>query len=337
MGFNEILLIAVALFPAVFLCVYIFKKDKAEKEPIGLLLTLLGFGVAICFPAATASGWLKEIVDSIFLPYTTEIDGTHYLSGFAFDLYTFVENFLVVAFVEEGLKWLVLMLIAKNNKNFNSLFDGLIYAVFVSLGFAGFENILYSLNYGMSTALVRMVTAVPGHMFDAVIMGYWFSWYHIKMLAGSRERKLKQIGVIPQDIKEYSGKRDLVFSLLMPILAHGFYDFCCNIDKAWSTTAFIVFLAFLYIFCFKRIWKMSDTDILDTRMALVMLSKKYSIVRESLKLLIEQRQRLYVEQGIPKKSVTFDELCDFLQYRKQYSYQAEQKNSEKEVSYYNEF
>ncbi len=310
---NELFLIAVALFPAVFLCVYIFKKDRAEKEPIGLLLALLGAGVAICFPTVEVCQWIEATVNSIFLPFTTEIEGVHYLDGFAFDLYTLVKNFIVIALVEEGFKWLVLVVVAKNNKNFNSIFDGIIYAVFVSLGFAGFENILYSLEYGMSTALIRMVTAVPGHMFDAVIMGYWFSWYHIKKITREREVKLKSIGAIPQNAVEFSGKRDLVFSLLMPVLAHGFYDYCCSADKWWSTIAFVVFLIFLYIFCFGRIRKMSDADMIDTRAALTMLSKKYPAVRTVIKVLVDRKHEAHVQYNIPKTPVTFEEICEIFE------------------------
>ena len=52
MSLNEILLICAALLPAITLCVYIYIKDRAEKEPIGLLLGLLGLGCVICLPAA---------------------------------------------------------------------------------------------------------------------------------------------------------------------------------------------------------------------------------------------------------------------------------------------
>ena len=268
----NIILAAGALIPGIVLLAFIFKKDRAEKEPLGLLLIMLAAGVLICFPTVEVCKWLREVVNSVFLPFTTEIEGTYFLDGIAYDLYILAKNFIVVALVEEGFKWLVLVIIGKNNKNFNSVFDGIIYAVFISLGFAGFENILYSLEYGMSTALLRMVTAVPGHMFDAVIMGYWFSWYHIKKITAGHEMKLKQIGAIPQHTEAVRYKKDFALSLVMPVLAHGFYDYCCSANKWWSTTVFIIFLAFLYIFCFTIIRKMSEGDMIDSRAALIICS-----------------------------------------------------------------
>ena len=72
---NDILLVCAALFPAVALCIYIFKKDRVEKEPIGLLLGLLLLGGLICFPAAEIESVIFELFDSIFTPFTVEYEG----------------------------------------------------------------------------------------------------------------------------------------------------------------------------------------------------------------------------------------------------------------------
>jgi hypothetical protein len=45
---------------------------------------------------------------------------------------------------------------------FSQKFDGIVYAVFVSMGFAAIENIMYVFDYGYQTGLVRAFTAVPG-------------------------------------------------------------------------------------------------------------------------------------------------------------------------------
>src|SRR5258707_262324 len=52
---------------------------------------------------------------------------------------------------------------------------GIVYAVSVSLGFAGLENILYVMNSenGVATGIMRMFTAVPAHATFAVLMGYF--------------------------------------------------------------------------------------------------------------------------------------------------------------------
>ena len=46
----EDFLIYAALLPAIVLGIFIYKKDRTEKEPLGLLLTLLVAGVVICSP-----------------------------------------------------------------------------------------------------------------------------------------------------------------------------------------------------------------------------------------------------------------------------------------------
>ncbi len=179
MDARNILLVLSALTPAVALCIYIFKKDRAEKEPWWLLLLLLSAGVLICFPAGELNSFFTGKLTSVFETMGTAEGDTVYLSPFLYRLYLFFRYFGIVAIVEESLKWTALLLLTSKSKHFNSLFDGMIYAIFVSLGFAGFENIIYVMNYGWNVAVMRAFTAVPGHMFDAVFMGYYYSMWHV--------------------------------------------------------------------------------------------------------------------------------------------------------------
>jgi RsiW-degrading membrane proteinase PrsW (M82 family) len=81
--------------------------------------------------------------------------------------------FFVVGLGEELLKYLVVIFYAFKKPSFNEPFDGIVYAVMVSLGFAAFENILYVMEGGTKVAIIRMFTAVPMHAAFAVIMGYY--------------------------------------------------------------------------------------------------------------------------------------------------------------------
>ena len=186
---NEILLFFAAVFPAIALCVYVFKKDRAEKEPIGLLFGLFALGALICFPAAMAEEAVLDAIVEVFKSFGRVEDGIVKLSSTAYTFYNIAENFVGIALVEEGLKFLVLYLVTKNNKNFNSLFDGLIYSVFVSLGFAALENVLYVTDSGFHLAIIRGVLSVPGHMFFAVIMGYYYSMWNLYGKANSLEKQ----------------------------------------------------------------------------------------------------------------------------------------------------
>lgn len=282
MNTNSIFLIVAALIPALSLLIFIFKKDKVEKEPIFLLLLLLASGVIICYPAAKIERFILDFINICFQPFMKEVDGQIFLSERTFKVYTAAQNFIGIALVEEMLKFLVLIIFTKKSKNFNCLFDGIVYSVFVSLGFAGFENILYVLQYGWGNALIRALTAVPGHMFFAVIMGYYYSWAHIFEKAKQYEIKWKKDGIIPENIIEFSAKKYWICSILIPVLAHGFYDYCCSMDTLFATIAFYVFIIILYVLCFKKVNKMSKADAVDSTYTIYLLLKKYPQLNEFL-------------------------------------------------------
>lgn len=282
-GLNEILLVCAALFPAIALCIYVFKKDRVDKEPIGLLFVLLAFGALICFPAAEVETFLFQWIDSFFSKFGVEQDGTYYLPEMVFKIYNAIKYFIGVALVEEGFKFLVLFFVTRNSKHFNSLFDGLIYAVFVSLGFAALENVFYVLENGWVNAVMRALMSVPGHMFFAVLMGYFYSLWHMCEKAKQQERALKRAGAIDPRRAEFSSAGYLASALLVPILAHGLYDYFCTIGTLLATVALYAFLIFLYIYCFGRIKKMSKGDMTDVTYSNVMILMKYPHLMQYVK------------------------------------------------------
>lgn len=305
---HNLVLVFAALLPSVFLCIYVFKKDRAEKEPWWLLALLLLSGVLISFPVATVSEWLKRVETDIFLPFTTELDGGNYLDGWLFELYRATDKFIAVAMVEEGFKWLVLLAFTKKNRHYNSLFDGIIYSVFISLGFAGFENLLYTMEYGMQTAVIRTITAIPIHLFCGVSMGYYLTWYYIKNEAKAGEKRLAALGVIPDKTKHISARRFFLMSVIMPSLAHGFYNYSYSINKGWSTAIFCVFLAFLYGFCMGRVRRMSNGDMLNRKAVLLILYEKHVAVQETVRAILESRQT----KGEDNHDISLDEIYEYI-------------------------
>lgn len=275
MTLNDWLLLFAALIPAIVLCIYVFKKDRVEKEPVGLLLGLAALGAFTCFPASFLEEILLNLINAVFTPFAVEQDGQLYLDGILYYLYHGSKYFIGVALVEEFVKWAVLLLVTRNNKNFNSLFDGVIYAVFVSLGFAALENVMYVFEYGWLNALMRALTSVPGHMFFGVLMGYYYSFWHVCKTAAQKEDMLKAHGLIGKNVRTISGSRYLCLSLLMPVLSHGLYDYCCTLDSGLATVVFYGFLIFLYIYCFGKIKKMSRVDAMEDNFAAKMLALKY--------------------------------------------------------------
>lgn len=138
---------AAALLPAIYLMRYIYRKDTVEKEPPMLLMSLLIYGVIAALISIILENIGTKVLNSLMDQSTVG--------------YTLVLAFAVVAVVEEGAKFAMLKRRTWNDMNFNYRFDGIVYAVFVSLGFAAFENIGYVLGYGLSVAPARALLAIP--------------------------------------------------------------------------------------------------------------------------------------------------------------------------------
>jgi RsiW-degrading membrane proteinase PrsW (M82 family) len=216
---------------------YIYKRDTFQKEPWPLLMKAFGFGILSALIDLPVAGFLQYIVPHVF-------------SSPGWD--AFHEAFFGAAFPEEFCKLLMLYLCIWKNPNFDEYYDGLEYAAFVGLGFAGFENVLYVMQGGLGLAFGRAIFAVPAHFFFAIFMGYFFS------LARFR----------------YSNRRKyLTLAYLIPVLLHGTYDFLLmfvnnlngesdtaqEVDPLASTLymVFLVFFFFIWRFATKRVSKMS--------------------------------------------------------------------------------
>ena len=183
----NLLLLAVA--PVLTIILYIYFQDRYDKEPTGLLVVsfLLGaiVSVLLVFGLYFITGHLLPITDKFSI------------------WQQFIQAFVVVALAEEFSKYIIVKYYAQTRKAFNEPYDGIMYAVMVSMGFACTENILYVLQGGYSTAILRAFTAVPAHATFGILMGYYMG-------------KAK-----------FSNNRFLLnmAGLFLAVLFHGAYDF----------------------------------------------------------------------------------------------------------------
>ena len=230
LGIQVLIYAVAAIGPAAVLLIYIYKHDKVEKEPCRLLVKLLIQGVL----AALLSMALETVGENVLGMFLYE-DSPWYWIFMAF---------LVVAVAEEGTKFLLMKRVTWRNPNFNFRFDGIVYAVFVSLGFAAFENIGYVLGYGLSVAPSRALLSVPGHMAFAVYMGYYYG----------RARWLENYGYKEQ------AKRSLWTSYLAAVFYHGFYDACAMLGTTLSMIVFFIFFGVTYFRAFRTVRTESRTD-----------------------------------------------------------------------------
>lgn len=158
----KLLLLAIA--PTLVIIVYIYLKDKFEKEPLRLLIKNFLLGAIISILITIVLGYLMNLI----LPLPDERS--------IFQM--FLKAFVVVGFVEEFSKYVIVRYVSQRNSAFNEPFDGIVYAVMVSMGFATLENILYVFQYGVSTGIIRAFTAVPAHATFAILMGYFMGKAH---------------------------------------------------------------------------------------------------------------------------------------------------------------
>lgn len=227
-------LIIISVLPVIIILLYIYRRDKYEKEPLGLLLKAFTGGI---FSAISVILLLMPL-DGVFLPIENVF------------INAFVNAFAWAAIPEELLKFLFLYRIIWKNRNFNENYDGIVYAVFVSLGFACLENIFYVTQHGMSVGIMRAVLSVPAHALFGVIMGYYFSIARFS---------------------DTSTVLNLTKSLLYAIVAHGFYDFIIfwYVGSAAGNpllalilmVVFIVFIVFLWRIGFRKIRKHVDSSV----------------------------------------------------------------------------
>jgi RsiW-degrading membrane proteinase PrsW (M82 family) len=217
---NNLLFISLA--PVLIIAFYIYRRDKYEKEPLSFLLRALLAGVLIVLPVV-----LIEQLLSLF---------SEGMEGLSYAAYT---AFIVAALTEEGFKFIAFYLFFWRNKNFNERFDGIVYAVYIALGFAGIENLLYVFTGGYSIGLIRALTAVPAHALFGIVMGYYFGLAKYN----------------PGYEKIY-----LILAFFLPFVFHGLYNFLLMGNSPVLLIIFVPLFIYFWISGFKKMSIASDAS-----------------------------------------------------------------------------
>lgn len=215
-------LLVISLAPVVIILAYVYFRDKYEKEPVGMILRGLLAGGLILIPSAIIESGLMRLA-----PVQGAIPNALY-TGFA-----------LAGLTEEFFKFLMVSILFFRNKNFNERYDGIVYAVSVSLGFAAVENILYVYQGGIQVGLLRAFTAVPAHAFFGMLMGYYFGL--ARFVPGHRLINLTKAFVIPW-------------------LLHGLYDFILLSQNQWLLLGFVPLMFILWRMGVNRIKKHQEAS-----------------------------------------------------------------------------
>lgn len=226
----SISLILAAILPAIFIIVQVYRADRFEKEPVSLILKLVVGGILSTIVAMILEYIGEGILDS-FLWYRDP-------------LYNVLFYYIVVAGSEELVKYYVLKKVSYNHDAYNCMFDGIVYAVAVSLGFALLENIMYVFEAGFSVAVIRAFTAIPGHASFGVFMGVWYGY-------AKRMQILNDVSM---------EKKMLVCSVVIPMLIHGTYDYVLSLNSCFVIIIFISFIALMFAAAIYVVRKVSKDD-----------------------------------------------------------------------------
>lgn len=152
----------------------------------------------LCFFMGMISVFPASFMEWLIMPFAPSPESHPVWNGL-------FDGFLVAGFSEELCKLLLLMLVIWRSPYFDEYFDGIIYAAYLSLGFACVENISYVFGSAdaVSTAFMRGILAVPAHFLFAVAMGY-----HLSLAKFDPANR----------------KSHLLRALLYPLVLHGTYD-----------------------------------------------------------------------------------------------------------------
>jgi protease PrsW len=184
-----IVLLALAIAPGLAIAIFIYEKDKLDKEPFHLLIKSFFLGAVSIFPALALESLAGQMG---FVLSLTATGNASYAA--------------IVGFSEEVSKFAFLLWFAYPKKEFNEPFDGITYGVMIAMGFATFENIFYVVDGGIQTGLLRMFSAIPAHATFGVMMGYF-------------------VGMAKFKHQDYISPLKIA-GLLTAAIFHAAYDFC---------------------------------------------------------------------------------------------------------------
>ncbi len=198
-GIETLKLIYLTVGPGIALAVYIYYSGRWNPKPKKLVIKCFIWGALAVFPTM----YFEETFVKV-LGWEGSFNDTWWQ--------TVISAFFGIALAEEVCKFFFLKEFIYEDPNFNDPFDGIVYGGMIGCGFATMENIMYVFPLGYETGILRMLTAVPSHAFDGIILGYFMG----KAKFSSTPWK------------------HLTRGLVTVIILHGTYDSVAMSNLSWS-------------------------------------------------------------------------------------------------------
>lgn len=187
MSYSLFILLLAFIGLAVGLVWYLLSHDRGEKEPVDALWIAAGLGLV----GALLAGFLEAKL----------VISDNLIGGMPHG--TMLRTALLIGFIEEACKFVPLAFFIYKKRYFNEHTDGVIYFALAGLAFGLPENILYTLQYGTKTGLLRLGLTPLFHAAATGTIGYYLA-----------KRKLAKQPVF-----------GIVVPLIIISILHGFYDF----------------------------------------------------------------------------------------------------------------
>ena len=247
-----------ALIPMITYLFLIWKFDRYDREPIGLVLASYFWGS----------------VGAIILAFIGSLIFSSFLSFFVSDKaeLEYLGTVMTAPVVEETVKGLFLLLLVKNRK-FDNMTDGIVYGGAIGLGFGMTENFLYFVSYGSSLSnwiaivIVRSLFSAVMHCVSTATFGAFLGYAKFK--GTSYKLTLPLTG------------------LILAILIHFVWNFSVSFQQT-ALLGFLFMLVTIVIFItvftasitaerkiiFKELSTEADTGLIPEKHAEILSSKK---------------------------------------------------------------
>lgn len=223
--------VSAGIAPGIALLCFFYLKDQYNNEPIGMVVRMFIFGSLLVFPIMT-------------IQYAFQEEGLL--------LTPFTASFISAGLFEEFFKWFILFFTAYKHVEFNEYYDGIVYGVAISLGFASVENIFYLFAFGVDHALLRALLPVSSHALFGVITGYYLS----KAKFSPTNKK----------------KHWIILSFFLPWFFHGLYDYILHVEIYWGYIM-LPFLIFLWWFSLRKVRRANENQTIVELEKLIKMKK----------------------------------------------------------------
>ncbi|GAK06625.1 LOW QUALITY PROTEIN: hypothetical protein JCM19038_328 [Geomicrobium sp. JCM 19038] len=216
---NVLALLSLASAPALALLTYFYLRNDYGSANWKNIIRSFVTGMLIVFPIMAIQFALTE--EGVFTSRLSDV-------------------FVKTAFIEEFFKWFFLLVTMYRFKTWSVKYDGIVYSVALSLGFATLENFFYLLSEGVHTAFGRALFPVSGHALFGVIMGYYLG--NARYMIDGKKKKMVSLRIA------------------CPYFLHGTFNLMLTYTQDWMVGIIILFMIFLWWLGLSKVKKANENS-----------------------------------------------------------------------------